>query len=69
MAHASNPKLLYCRVTRSELNRIPSQVDAHVKGRRFRLRKQELDEAAATAGAKPAPDEDEMDEETPSWVC
>lgn len=36
----SNPKQLYCTLTETELNRIPSEVEAHVNGRRFKIRKE-----------------------------
>lgn len=39
--HKSNPKLLFCKLTQLEINRIPVQVEAHVKGKRFQNRKQE----------------------------
>ena len=30
-----NDKLLYCKVTKRDLNKVPDQVNAHVKGKTF----------------------------------
>ncbi|CAM9441904.1 unnamed protein product [Choristocarpus tenellus] len=42
--HKRKPKLLFCHLTETELNRIPSQVEAHVKGKKFQRRKREREE-------------------------
>ena len=34
--HKSNPKKLYCTVTRQELNRIPKDVLKHVSGKKYK---------------------------------
>lgn len=43
VAHETNPKLLVCKLTDIELNRIPKEVEAHVNGKRYRNRKAEMD--------------------------
>ncbi|CAN0380747.1 unnamed protein product [Pylaiella littoralis] len=43
VAHKTHPKLLFCKLTHIELNRIPKQVEAHVNGKRYRNRKAEMD--------------------------
>ncbi|CAM9363400.1 unnamed protein product, partial [Scytosiphon promiscuus] len=43
VGHKTNPKLLFCTLTRIELNRIPKEVEAHVNGKRFRNRKAEME--------------------------
>lgn len=41
--HKTNPKLLYCTLTGTELNRIPEQVESHISGKRFRNRQAEME--------------------------
>lgn len=43
VAHKTNPKMLFCKLTGIELNRVPAQVEAHVNGKRFRNRKLEME--------------------------
>lgn len=62
VAHKTNPKLLFCTLTRKELNRIPKQVEAHVSGKRFRNRKAEM-EGLKQAQRQPMKEESEEEEE------
>ena len=43
VAHKTNPKMLFCKLTGTKLNRVPAQVEAHVNGKRFRNRKLEME--------------------------
>lgn len=63
VAHKTNPKLLCCTLTQIELNRIPKQVEAHVKGKRFLNRKKEME---GLKQSQRAPMKQESDEEF--WV-
>jgi hypothetical protein len=36
VSHRTNPKLLYCNVTKMELNKIPEEIEVHVNGRRYK---------------------------------
>lgn len=73
VAHKTNPKLLFCTLTRKELNRIPKQVEAHVNGKRYRNRKAEM-EGLKQAQRLPMREESEEEEEeededdTDFWV-
>lgn len=58
VAHKTNPKLLFCTLTRKELNRIPKQVGAHVNGKRFKNRKAEM-EGLKQAERQPMKEESE----------
>lgn len=60
MPHGNKPKMLYCTLTGTELNRIPKQVEAHVNGKRFRNRKMEFEENSK----KKAEEEDHAAEES-----
>ncbi|CAM9970540.1 unnamed protein product, partial [Hapterophycus canaliculatus] len=62
VAHKTNPKLLFCNLTRIELNRIPKEVEAHVNGKRFRNRKAEM-EGLKQAQRQPMMAESEEEEE------
>lgn len=59
IAHKKDSKKLFCRLTRKQLNRIPEEVEAHVTGRRYNLRKAEAD-ARKAKGKDPfaVPDEE-----------
>lgn len=71
VAHKTNPKMLYCTLTNTELNRIPKEVEAHVKGKRFLNRKAEMEglkqgqRQPATAGSD---DEFWVSHESPSFL-
>lgn len=71
VAHKTNPKMLYCTLTNTELNRIPKEVEAHVKGKRFLNRKAEMEglkqgqRQPATAGSD---DEFWVSHESPSYL-
>lgn len=62
VAHKTNPKLLFCTLTRKELNRIPEQVEAHVNGKRFHNRKAEM-EGLKQAQRQPMKEESEEEGE------
>ncbi|CAN0484385.1 unnamed protein product, partial [Scytosiphon promiscuus] len=62
VGHKTNPKLLFCTLTRIELNRIPKEVEAHVNGKRFRNRKAEM-EGLKQAQRQPMVEESEEEEE------
>lgn len=62
VAHKTNPKLLFCTLTRKELNRIPKQVEAHVNGKRFKNRKAEA-EGLKQAQRQPMKEESEEEGE------
>ena len=44
VAHRSNPKQLYCQLTRSTLPKIPLKVAAHVNGKKYKRLMQEAEE-------------------------
>ena len=46
--HKENPKKLYCLITRTTLNKIPSQVEKHVHGKRFKKQLKEREELQKT---------------------
>ncbi|CAM9417934.1 unnamed protein product, partial [Discosporangium mesarthrocarpum] len=60
-AHKSDPKLLFCHLTKMELNRIPSQVEAHVNGKRYKNRLREREEAKASRGERDGSKDKEVD--------
>lgn len=41
--HKENEKLLYCIVTKRDLNKVPDQINAHVKGKKFLRLKEEYE--------------------------
>jgi hypothetical protein len=43
VAHKKEPKLLYCTLTKKKLNKIPEEIEAHVKGKRFTRLKAEAE--------------------------
>lgn len=71
VAHKKNPKLLFCTLTRIELNRIPKEVEAHVNGKRYRNRKAEM-EGLKQAQRQPlkedSEEEDEEEDGAEFWV-
>lgn len=71
VAHKTNPKLLFCTLTRIELNRIPKEVEAHVNGKRYRNRKAEM-EGLKQAQRQPlredSEEEDEEEDDAEFWV-
>ena len=42
--HKTDPRKLFCHRTKLHLNKVPAEVEVHVKGRRFRARLQEWEE-------------------------
>ena len=42
-----DPKLLFCHLTKTPLNKIPEEIETHVSGKRFKLRLKKREEAAA----------------------
>lgn len=68
-AHKKDPKLLFCHRTQRSLNRIPSEVEAHVNGRRFKFHVKEWEERKQSGVAEEeAVDSEEEQEETSFWM-
>lgn len=71
VAHKSNPKKAFCRLTGLTLNRIPEEIEAHMSGRRFKYWRAHAEKhgaapeagAVAAMGADDEDDEDEDEEE------
>ncbi|CAN0409236.1 unnamed protein product [Ectocarpus sp. 12 AP-2014] len=63
VAHKTNPKLLFCTLTRMELNRIPKEVEDHVNGKRYRNRKAEMEGLKQAQRQPLGEDSEEEDEE------
>ena len=56
-----DPKKLFCHRTKLHLNRVPEEVEVHVKGRRFRARLQEWEEKQKRRAAKAAKTQQKAD--------
>ena len=56
-----DPKKLFCHRTKLHLNRVPEEVEVHVKGRRFRARLQEWEDKQQRRAAKAAKTQQKAD--------
>ena len=52
--HKKDPRKLFCNRTKLHLNKVPAEVEVHIKGRRFRARLQEWEEKQERRAAKAA---------------
>ena len=68
MPHKTKPKMLYCTLTGTELNRIPKQVEAHVNGKRFRSRKAEFEELSKREAKEEEGTAEEGSDEHDFWA-
>eukprot|EP00961_Rhodomonas_salina_P187944 2536624-Rhodomonas_salina.2 len=60
-----DPRKLFCHLTKTVLNKVPEELELHVNGRRFKLRKQEREhnDALRAARKKKQPAEDDGEED------
>jgi hypothetical protein len=72
VAHRSDPTKLFCNVTKQEINKIPTQVQKHVSGKRYQRLKDEFDSLQQRKQKKSSDKshekESDEEEETDFWV-